>query len=219
MQDVVIFGAGSVGRLAEQIILDINQEKDIFNLVGYLDDDTARHNKIINHLPVLGGLEWLEKHPQTAIVPGFSKPADKALFIKRVRSIAHNPFATLIHPGAWISNRVSIGQGSIIYPGVHIDVDIKIGTFCLLNKLVSIGHDSLIGDYSTFAPGVNLGGINSVGEGVDFGINSCSIQNINIGAWSVIGAGSVVIRDVHDNTVVVGNPAREIKSGTNKSAR
>jgi len=50
-----------------------------------------------------------------------------------------------------------------------------------------------------------------VGEGTHIGIGATVIQGIKIGKWATIGAGAVVIRDVPDYAVVVGNPARIIR--------
>ena len=208
MTDLIIYGAGSVGRLAEQIVSDINQKNPQFNLLGFLDDDKSKQHTTLNHTPILGGIEWLKKNPGVSVVIGFSKPSEKLELVKRINAVGHHTFPSLIHPDTWISKRVKIGHGSIIYPGVHLDVDIRLGNFNLLNKLVTVGHDTVTGNYITISPGVNVGGINSIGDGVEFGINSCSIQQLKIGAWATIGAGAVIIRDVADHAVVVGNPGR-----------
>ncbi len=214
MTDIVIYGAGSVGRLAEQIIDDINREKKTFNLLGYLDDDIRKQGSSLNQLPILGDINWLSENPRARVVIGFSAPRQKKELVQRLRRAKHQYFSTLIHPKTWIGKRVQIGEGSIIYPGVHLDVDIRLGQFTLMNKLATIGHDTEMGDFVTVSPGVNIGGINQVGEGVEFGINSCSIQHLQIGAWSTIGAGAVIIRDVEDHAVMVGNPGKMLRKQT-----
>ncbi len=211
MKDIVIYGAGSVGRLAEQIIADINREQKQYNLLGYLDDDDQKQGSSLNQLPILGGINWLKGNPHTQVVIGFSSPSQKKVLAERLQQNGHHHFATLVHPGTWISKRVEIGEGSMIYPGVHLDVDIRLGKFTLINKLATIGHDTTMGDYVTVSPGVNIGGINQIGEGVEFGINSCSIQHLQIGSWATIGAGAVIIRDVPKGAVMVGNPGKELK--------
>ena len=211
MTNIVIYGAGSVGRLAEQIVSDINQVRDQFNLLGFLDDDKSKHKTIQYGTPILGDLQWLKDHPDTSIVIGFSNPKQRQQLHQKLKDSGHDRFATLIHPNTWISNRVEIGAGSIIYPGVHLDVDIRVGRFCLINKLATVGHDTSLGAFTTVSPGVNIGGHNQIGEGVEFGINSCSIQHLTIGKWALIGAGTVIIRDVPDGAVMVGNPGKELK--------
>ena len=61
------------------------------------------------------------------------------------------------------------------------------------------------------SPNVSLAGNVTIGEGSHIGIGSCVIQGIKIGKWATIGAGAVIIKDVPDYAVVVGNPGTIIK--------
>jgi acetyltransferase EpsM len=54
-----------------------------------------------------------------------------------------------------------------------------------------------------------------VGEGTQVGIGACVIQGVKIGKWATIGAGAVIINDVPDYAVVVGNPGKVIKFNSN----
>ena len=63
MNDLVIFGAGGYGREVRQVVEDINADRSTWNLLGFLDDDPANHGGALLDLPVLGGGDWLERHP------------------------------------------------------------------------------------------------------------------------------------------------------------
>ncbi|MBP7275305.1 MAG: NeuD/PglB/VioB family sugar acetyltransferase [Kiritimatiellae bacterium] len=212
MNDVMIYGAGSVGRMAEQIIFDINQARPTWRVLGFLDDNPSTHGSSIAGLPVMGGIDYLDRIPSMQVIPAFGKPTQRQAAALRLRQNGRHSLATLIHPQAWIARRVEIGEGSMIYPGVHVDVDVRIGRQVLMNKLCTIGHDTVIGDYSTVGPGVNIGGHNSIGEGVDLGINSATIQDLCIGAWSQLGAGAVAVRNMDSHKVYIGVPARVLRS-------
>ena len=80
----------------------------------------------------------------------------------------------------------------------------------------NIGHNCFLGEFSTLSPGVNLGGFTTIGESSFMGIGASTIQGINIGNNSIIGAMSVVIKNVNDNSKVIGNPAKEIVHKINK---
>ncbi len=211
MKDLVIYGCGSVGRMVEQIVFDINKIAPCWNVVGFIDDDETRTGTCVADLPVLGVSSWLTHNFVTSVALAFSNPRQKQAAIERIQSGGSVELATLVHPRAWIARRVEIGAGALIYPGVHIDVDVKIGSCVVLNKLCTVGHDTRIGDFSTAAPGVNLGGNCRFGEGVEFGINSSTIQGIQVGDWSVIGGGAVVVRDIPAKSTAVGVPAKVIK--------
>ena len=75
----------------------------------------------------------------------------------------------------------------------------------------TVDHDCVIGDFVHIAPGVNLAGNVSVGDGSMVGVGTSVIPGIRIGKNCIVGAGSVVIEDVPDNSVVVGSPARIVK--------
>lgn len=208
MKDLIIYGCGSLGRVIEQIVFDINQHKNTWNLRGFIDDDENKHGNQVAGYPVLGGIEILKQHDNPALVMGFAAPSLRMRAVTKIFVTGHKEFATLIHPLAWISRRVEIGIGSIIYPGVHIDVDVKIGSHCIFNKLCTIGHDSVFEDFVTAAPGVNFGGNIHIGRGCDFGINSATIQGISVGENAVVGAGAIVIKSLPAECVAVGVPAK-----------
>lgn len=210
MDRIYIYGAGSVGKMAIQIIKDINKESDCWEVAGFLDDDKDKWGTIFSGYSVLGGEEYLNDLSNGKIIVGFSSPQKKERASKIIAQ-TNLEFATLIHPLSWLGERVTIGEGTIIYPGVCIDVDVEIGKHATINKNVTFGHDSIYGDFITVSPGVNLGGFLEVGDGCEFGIGACTIQNLIIGEWTTIGGGSAVIKDLPANCTAVGVPAKPIK--------
>ncbi|NJN15523.1 MAG: acetyltransferase [Oscillochloris sp.] len=211
-EDIVIVGAGAVGRMVRQILEDCNRAGANWNFCGFLDANPALHGSELHGAPILGDLTWLAQHPGAAVALAIGAPAARQRTISHVQRIARPKIATLIHPRAWISDRVTIGAGVIIYPDVLIDCDVTIHDYALINKTCTIGHDTVIHPFVTMAPGVKLGGTTVIGEGCDLGINSATIQGLQIGAWSVIGAGAAVVRSLPANITAVGVPARVIRS-------
>ena len=74
-----------------------------------------------------------------------------------------------------------------------------------------ISHGDVIGDFTIVNAGVCLGGDVRVGRCCYLGARSAVRQDISIGDNGQLGMGSVVIKDVAADTVVVGNPARFLK--------
>jgi sugar O-acyltransferase (sialic acid O-acetyltransferase NeuD family) len=213
MKDLVVVGSGSTGRLAQQIVQDLNQEGAAWRVLGFLDENSESHGTEVAGLCVLGGLEWLDRYPETHLVIAIANPVARFRIAAELERKARS-FATLIHPRAWIASRTKVHSGSIIYPGVLIDPDVTVGRHVILNKACTIGHDAVIGDFVTLAPGVNVGGAVRVGVGCDLGINCATLQNLSIGGWSVVGGGAVVTRDLPENVTAVGVPAKIIKERT-----
>ncbi len=211
MKDLVIFGTGGFAREVHQIVEDFDQDKSAWNFIGFLDGNPESHNKEIHGFPVLGGAEWLAGRHGVAVVVAIGGPAGKRKLVEQIRAVDETSFATLVHPLAWVGNRVSLGEGVVICAGTLITTDIRIGNHVILNLDCTVGHDSCIEDYVTVAPSVNISGCVKVGEGCDLGTNSTVIQGITIGHWSVVGAGAVVVRNIPSNTTAVGIPAKPIK--------
>ncbi|AZJ35047.1 acetyltransferase [Tenacibaculum singaporense] len=120
-------------------------------------------------------------------------------------------FGKAVHPNAFISETASIDEGTVIMAGAVINAEAKIGKHCIINTNCNIDHDCNIKDYVHISPGVTVTGGVEVEIGAHIGAGAVLIPNIRIGKWSTIGAGTVVIKDVPDFAVVVGNPGKIIK--------
>jgi sugar O-acyltransferase (sialic acid O-acetyltransferase NeuD family) len=211
MQQLLIVGTGGVGRVAAQLVADVNRAAPAWDLVGFLDENPASHGAAVAGLPVLGGLARLADFPGAAVAIAVGQPAARRQIHRRLARYGSPPLATIVHPLAWVPPRVDVGPGALIYPGALIDVDVAIGALAILNKGCTVGHDAVIGDYVSVAPGVNLGGAARIGEGCDLGIGCVTVQGIRVGQWSVVGAGAAVVGDLPANVTAVGVPARVIK--------
>ena len=109
--------------------------------------------------------------------------------------------------GVDIPYQVQIGEGlKISHPcGIVINENAVIGNNVWIRCNTVIGNDIL----SNKAP--------VIGDNVSIGANVCIIGSVKIGNNSIIGAGTVVVRDVPPFSVVVGNPGRGIKSVEHKN--
>lgn len=129
-------------------------------------------------------------------------------------------FATLIHPGATFGQlqrrAIEERKGVVVCAGVRFTNNIQVGDFSIFNLNATIGHDTIVEDFVNVAPGVCISGNVHLGRGAWVGTGAAINQGSNasklhVGANTVIGSGSVVVKDCEPDAVYVGIPARRIK--------
>ena len=121
-------------------------------------------------------------------------------------------YFTFIHPTALIlDDEIIIGEGSFIGANSILTTNIQIGNHAILNRGNHIGHDCIIGNYFSAMPGSIVSGNVHIGNGVYLGTNSSVIEKKYLLHDIVIGANSVVIRDITERGTYVGVPAKKIE--------
>lgn len=212
MKDIVIIGCGGFGREVAWLIEEINNVNQEWNILGFIDDDTLNHGQIINGYTVLGGFEYLKEKKNIYYVCAIGSAKSRRRIVEEKCSKYNIIPATLVHPSVLMNKKnVYIGEGSIVCASNILTVNINVGKHTLINLDCTIGHDVIIEDYVTIYPSVNISGNCKVALCSELGTGTHIIQGKNIGKGTIIGAGTVVIRDIGDNCVAVGNPARVIK--------
>jgi sugar O-acyltransferase (sialic acid O-acetyltransferase NeuD family) len=210
MKNIVIVGAGGVGRETSLIIQQINELKSTWNLIGFIDDDVNSWGNVINGYPVIGGMDSLEKLSlDTYVVVAIANYKVKKRIVNKINN--RFKFATIVHPKVYIHDYINIGEGTLIYEGAILTTNIKVGNHVIISPKCGIGHDSIIKDYVSLLWNVNISGNDIIEEGVMMGSASTVIQGKRIGKGSTVGAGAVVIDNIDSYSTVVGVPAKVIK--------
>ena len=210
MKNIVIVGAGGVGRETSLIIQQINELKITWNLIGFIDDDVNSWGNVINGYPVIGGMDSLEKLSlDTYVVVAIANYKVKKRIVNKINN--RFKFATIVHPRVWLHDYMTLGEGTIIYEGAILTTNIKVGNHVIISPKCGIGHDSIIKDYVSLLWNVNISGNDVIEEGVMMGSASTVIQGKRIGKGSTVGAGAVVIDNIDSYSTVVGVPAKVIK--------
>lgn len=211
MKNLVIIGAGGVGREVSLIVQQINELEPTWNMIGFVDDNIDNWGKVINGYSIIGGVDSLDFLTQDHyVVIAIANYEFKKKIVNRLNG--RFKFATIVHPKVWIHDFMTLGEGSIVYEGVILTANIQIGNHVIISPKCGIGHDSIIKDYVSLLWNVNVSGNDVIEEGVMMGSGSTVIQGKTIGKGSVIGAGAVVITDICEYSTAVGVPAKVVKS-------
>jgi sugar O-acyltransferase (sialic acid O-acetyltransferase NeuD family) len=212
-QKFVIIGAGGFAREVLDIFEACADAGQDFEVLGYLvEAQYGQPGEVINGKPILGDFNWLAQHAsEFKVICGVGDPVARKRLVALAKDCrAH--FGNIIHPSAILTRRVTLGEGIVITAGAIFTNQIKIGNHVHVNLDCTIGHNVVLEDFATLAPGVHVSGWVILGEGCYVGTGANIIDRKTIGAWSVVGAGSVVISDVPPYSTVVGVPAKVIKT-------
>ena len=184
MNRIVIVGAGGQGAIVADILRDA--------AVGFVE---------------LGPLERLREIEHDGVIVAIGDNATRRRVTEALLA-AGEPLATAIHPFTSIAPSATIGAGSMISAGAIVCPRATIGRGVLLNTKASVDHDSVIGDFAHIAPGATIGANVHIGEETLIALGASVVTGIRIGARTVVGAGAVVVRDLGDDVVAFGVPAR-----------
>lgn len=120
-------------------------------------------------------------------------------------------FINAIHSSAVISPSSTLGSSVLIAPGVIVNAMTEIKSGVIINTNASVDHECHINNFSHIGPGATLCGNVSVGTNTLIGAGSVVREGITIGNNCIIGAGSVIVKNIPDNSIYFGNPAKQIK--------
>jgi sugar O-acyltransferase (sialic acid O-acetyltransferase NeuD family) len=200
------------GGFSREVIWLARECRDEWNVIGVLDDTPALQGTKLSDVPVLGTIDEWQLFNDAFFVVALGSPRYRKAIVKRMESKGRVPFGTLIHPAVNYSSYVSIAEGCIITAGCILTTQISLGRHCICNLSSTVGHDVTFGDYVTVAPQVAISGNVTLGAGAEVGTGAVIIERLTVGGGSFVGAGAVVTKTVPENILVVGAPARQLKT-------
>lgn len=200
---LVLIGAGGHAK----VVIDAAQCAGV-DVAYVLDQDASKHGQLVLDIPIQLYAYELDLAKKYLVAIGSNVIRQK--FFLELLSVGAK-FATVVHPNALVSQYAEIGVGSVVFANAVINPCAKTGVNVIINTGAVIEHDCQLGDHVQVCPNATLAGTVSVGEATFIATGVVVIPNISIGKNSYIAAGAVVTKDVPDNVLVAGCPARIIK--------
>lgn len=126
-------------------------------------------------------------------------------------NIPSERYYTFIHPMAYVAPNVQLGHGCVIMPHVSIQPNTVMGNHCRVMINAIIGHNNSIGNHCFFAAHACVGGYLKIGDGVFVSLNATIREFLTLNNYSTLGMGSVLTKDMQENEIWIGNPAKLYK--------
>jgi len=205
MKELLLLCAGAHGRTA----LEILRTDPGLTVAGFLDDQAQARLAELAHLgPLsqleqrvpgaafvgLGNIRWLQQRNQ------LFERAEKAGF----------EMVSAVHSRAFVCPSAQCGSGLFLGPMSLVHANARVGRNVCIYSGSAVEHDAHLSDHVFLGPGVHLGGSARLEEGAYLSLGAKIAWGVQVGAYSLVAAGAVVLQDVPAGAVVMGTPARVV---------
>lgn len=209
---ILLFGGGNQVHYT----IDILEKENKYEVVGIIDSvhpiGTDRYGykvlgrqdnliNIVNAYKIDAGLITIGDNWSRSIV-----------YNAIINQMPSFEFVNAIHPSVIIGKNVELGFGIVMMAGVIVNPLAKIGNFTFFATGCQIEHDCIIQDYASVSAGSIMGGYVTVGKFSAITLGVTILDRLKIGENSVIGSGSLVLKDIPNNVLAYGNPINKLRA-------
>jgi sugar O-acyltransferase (sialic acid O-acetyltransferase NeuD family) len=207
VKNIVVFGCGGHAK----VVIDILEKMELYNIIGIIDSYVTAGTNVYGY-EVLGDETKLAHLEADGGIVGIGDNFIRSNMVQKIKDISKDfNFISAIHPSSIIAKGVECGEGTVVMPGAILNSDSKIGEHCIINTKASVDHDCIIEDFVSLAPGVTIGGNVNIGKHSVISIGSSVIHSVKIAEHTVIGAGSIVLKDIDSQVIAYGTPAKVMR--------
>lgn len=179
----------------------------------FVDDDPEKNGTTLIDLPVLSFQSAVEKYGKDGIefIIAIGEPNVKDIVFKKLLDSGCE-VTNILNPDAIKPASFTCGKGLLWHRGSGFPPAATFGNNILVQGGCIMGHGIKVGDNVVLSSHSFIGGDSIIGKNTYVGPGALLRNGITIGENVVIGMGSVVVKDVPDNVVVCGNPARILRT-------
>ena len=212
MEKVILVGSGQHSN----VVLYNLKAQNKYEPIGFFDSDISKVGKTINGLPVLDVYtadnlaDLKSKYKVENFIISFGNMEYRKQAYESFVMAGWNPI-NVIHPQAVVSDCAQIGKGVLIECGCLVTPNPFIGDNVVINTGSQVNHDNIIENHVYIASGVILSGSVKICENTLLDDGVIVALGKHVGRNCIIGAGAVVTKDMPDNIIAYGNPAKVVR--------
>ena len=207
-QQIIIIGAQLNGFAGE--ILEVVNETDRYEVIGFLDNAPELQHRKLEGIPVLGPVEGCASLalPTDLFHIAIGDNVSRGRIYNQLTALGKRP-VTIIHPKAVVSRHATIGQGSYVGPAAVINRAVTIGPATVVAAGSVIHQMARIGFAVSIGSGVNIAGGVAIDDFSFVGMGSCVLPDLRIGSGVLIGAATTISRNVPAGTTMMDYATKE----------
>ena len=213
VKKILFWGAKSQSLILQKMLIDKGEDVS-FIYDGSCDSVNYKTNAVFSNL-TSDLKKFIEQSTHFVVCIGGEHGQARHLISKKLKDSGLIPL-TIISDHSIIDKTSNVGWGFLALPGSMLHCFSKVGDSVILNANSSIDHECILGNGVNIMPSAAIAGTVKIGNYVSVGTNATILPGLTIGDGAYIGAGAVVNRDVEEDEIVVGNPARFLMKNVQK---
>jgi sugar O-acyltransferase (sialic acid O-acetyltransferase NeuD family) len=210
MKNLIIIGARGYGREVYGLAKDCSGYNTDYIIKGFLDDKSDALAGFDNYPNIISSVEDYVIQDDDVFICALGSVKWKKHYVEVILSKG-GKFVNLIHPTVIFNLNVKLGNGLIIFMYSNISNDCEVDDYVTIQGFVAIGHDSKIGKWSHINAYSFMGGYAVLEEEVCLNTRATVLPNVIVRKRATVGAASLVIKNVKEDTTVFGVPAKRIE--------
>lgn len=207
---IVIFGAGSIARLAYHYA---TQELGL-KVAAFAVDARWRTETQLLGIPVIDAQLLSNTYPPGQVLVfvavGYRSMLQRAHAWRRITDDGWETLS-IISQRAYVAKTAEIGSNCFIMPGAVIEPDTTLGANNIVWSNATICHNTTVGCHNFFASNSTIGGEAAVGDRCFFGFSSTVLQQLTVGSDVLVAASALLTTDAPSLGRYLGVPAQRCR--------
>ena len=207
---IILIGGGGHCKAC----IDVIEQENKFEIAGILDLPEKLGESILGY-KIIGNDNDIVKYAQEGynFLITIGHLGNPQLRIELFDKIKKNggKLPVIISSNAYVSKHSKIEEGSIIMHNTIVNANSNIGKNCIINNKALIEHDTVVKNNVHISTNATINGECKIEENCFVGSSSVLNHTVKITSNTIIGAGAVVTKDITENGIYVGSPAKKIK--------